>query len=294
MFPGNPTAEPQTPTPTLNVPALPSPPPTATYPPVYLGTYPVNRIVLYVPTSRKLTPLMDSDKLPDAFLDSNNALRSYTPAPLGAVWWSPDGRFLAFADKVSVVGVVAANGQTPVIWTGAPQDYAVSDLQWLPRSDGVFFRVTSASQPDASRVTLATFNNTGQVVGATGDVTNRNLIKLTVLPGVKVSCPELSPGGNFFSYYDGTTLVLANPDGSIHSSYSDSVCPAWSPFGRSFATVHKNGDRSIILATVDQPQDRILIAARAVDQIFWLRSDPSNLGGQPPLPVPPPTVTTRP
>ena len=286
IYPGGTDSPTQPPTPTLNVEVLPSPPPSPTYPPVYLGTYLVNRIVLYVPASRKLTPLMDSDKLPDAFYDANNTLRSYVPAPLQALWWSPDGRYLAFADRQSVVGVVPVAGPTPVIWTGAPQSYAVSDLQWLPRSDGAFFRVATADGPDASRITLATFNNIAQAPGASGDVTNRNLIKLAVLPGLKSSCPELSPGGNFFSYYDGTTLVLANPDGSIHASYSDSECPAWSPFGRSFATVRKNGDRSIVLTTIDQPQERTLIAARAVDRIFWLRSDPSNLGGQPPAPAP--------
>ncbi len=274
------------PTATLNIQSLPSPTPTPTYPPVYLGTYLVNRIMTYTPVGKKLTPLIDSDKLPDAFYDTNNALRSYVPAPLQAVWWSPDNRFIAFADRLSVVGVLPLSGGQPVIWTGQPQNYSVFDLQWLPRSDGAYYRVISPGVEATSRITLVTFNNSGQAAGATGDVTNHNLIKIILLPGLKSSCPELSPGGNFFSYYDGSTLVLTNPDGSIHASYSDTDCPAWSPFGRSFASTRKSGDHTIILTTVDSSQERQLISARGVDRIYWLRSDPTFLGGPAPAPAP--------
>ncbi len=284
---GSPSATPAptpTPTPTLNLVALPSPTPTPTYPPVYLGSYAANKLLLYTVANGKTSTLLDSDKLPEAFIDVNNLLRSYVPVPLQAAWWSPDGRYIAFADRVSVVGVLAITaGSSPVIWTGLPQGYAVYDLDWLPRSDGVFYRFNNPYGDDSSRVALVTFSNVSGNAGASGDVTNRSLIKINILSGTQVSCPSLSPGGNYFSYYDGAVLVITRPDGSVVSSYSDSTCPAWSPFGRTFATIRKNSDGTIVLNSLDQAQPRLLLSARAVERVYWIRSDPSYLGGQPPV-----------
>ena len=274
------------PTPTLYIQALPSASPTPTYPPVYLGTYIINHVMLYTTTTKKLIPFIDSDKLPEAFIDTTNTLRSYVPSPFQTIWWSPDGRFLAYSDGLSVVGVIPIAGGTPIIWTGLPQQYVVSDLQWLPRSDGAFYRVEVPNDDQNSQITLASFNNTNQAPGASGDVTNVNLLKLTQLPGQQSSCPELSPGDNYFSYYDGKTLIVTNPDGSLHASYSNATCPAWSPFGRSFASTHQTDDQAIILTTIDQSQEQTILSARGADKIFWLRSDPTTLGG----PAPPPTI----
>jgi Tol biopolymer transport system component len=286
-----------TPTPTLNLVALPSPTPTPTYPPVFLGNYVANRLVTYNLTSKKSTVLLESDKLPDAFVDTSNLLRSYVPAPLQAAWWSPDGRYIALADRLSVVGVIAVAGNSgPVIWTGLPQGFTVYDLEWLPRSDGVFMRYGNPYNDNTSRIMLVTFNANGTAPGVSGDVTNRGLIRIDVLPGATASCPALTPGGNLFSYYDGAALVITRPDGSIYSTYSDAQCPAWAPFGRNFATIRKNTDGALVLNSLDQLQPRILISARAVERVFWLRSDPSYLGGQATAPAanPPATATPRP
>ncbi|HEX2910296.1 MAG TPA: hypothetical protein VH186_05765 [Chloroflexia bacterium] len=291
IVPGNQTPQPgqtpaptPSPTPTLNIAAFPSPTPTPTFPPVYLGSYAMNKIMLYTVSSRKTSVLMESDKLPDAFRDSSNLLRSYIPVPLQNIWFSPDGRYIAFADHLSVVGVTAVAGGNPVIWNGDPQGFAVFDLQWLPRSDGAFILSGHPYYDTGLKLELFTFNGNGAVTGVSGDVTNRDNLKVEQLPGTNISCEELSPGGNYFSYYDGRAVVITRTDGSIVSTYTDSECPAWSPFGTGFALIHKNSDRSINLATLGQPQQRTLISARAVDRVFWLRSDPSYLGGQPGIP----------
>ncbi len=285
-----------TPTPTLNLVALPSPTPTPTYPPVYYGNYVANKLLLYNLGSRKISVGLESERLPDAFVDTTGTLRSYVPAPMQAVWWSPDGRYIAFADRLSIVGVIAVVGNSsPVIWTGSPQGFTTYELEWLPRSDGAFLRYGNPYSDDGSRVLLVSFtnpNNAGS--GVNGDVTNRAIIRLDVLPGIKASCPALTPGGNFFSYYDGTALIITRTDGSIYSTFSDAQCPAWSPFGRNFATVRKGGDGALVLSALDQPQQRILLAARAIDRVYWLRSDPSYLGGQPAPAGPAPTAVPNP
>lgn len=277
------------PTPTLKLSALPSPSPTPTYPPVFVGTYAANKIVLYNPATKSSRPVFESDKLPDAFTDINGALRSYVPAPLQAVWWSPDSRFLAFSDKKSVVGVITVATGTPVIWTGNPEQYAVYNFDWLPRSDGAFFRYFTPNDSQGFQLALATFNNPN-ATGVNGDVTNQKMLKLTPLPGTAVSCPELSPGANFYSYYDGRVIVIVRTDGTLFSTFTDSDCPAWSPFGRIFATIRRDGDGTIGLTDLDRPVNvRNLLSARAVERVFWLRADPTNLGG-PPTPAP----TSRP
>lgn len=296
--PGSPTVA-ASPTATLDIVALPSATPTPTYPPVYLGTYVTNKVLVYNPITRKTTTITESDRLPEAFIDTEGTPRSYIPSPLQSIWWSPDGRYLAFSDRLSVVGVVASSSGNPVIWTGSPQNYAVYELEWLPRSDGAFFRVGNPYSDDSMRLNLATFNGGAPgVAGLSGDVSNRGLLRLSLLPGNQVSCPTLSPGGNFFSYYDGAVVVIARTDGTIFSTYSDSECPAWSPFGRGFASVRKNSDRSLTLTSLDSVQTRTLLSARAVERVFWLRADPSYLGGQPTVPgalSPPPTsLTPRP
>lgn len=272
--PHNPTPTPggfpPTPTPTLNLVALPSPTATPTYPPVYTGTYLTNQLALYSVTGRQISALLESDKLPDAYLDQTNTLRSYVPAPFEAAWFSPDGRFVAFSDRLSVVGVMPVGGGNPVIWTGSPLSYAVYDLAWLPRSDGAFVRYGNPYSAEVSRLSLITFNNIGGA-GIQGDVTNQKLVKLSEMPGQKISCAAFAPGGNFYSYFDGNILVVARSDGSVYRSFPDTECPGWSPLGRDFATVHKNGDRSIVLNSLDQPQSRTIISTRAVERVFWLR-----------------------
>lgn len=279
-----PTPNTPQPTPTLNLIALPSPSPTPTYPPVYLGTYITNKILTYSLASRKASVLLESDKLPDAFSDLSNTLRSYIPAPLQGVWWSSDGRYIAFGDRLSVVGIVPlAPGSAPVIWTGIPQGFATYDVVWLPRSDGAFVRYGSPYTDEISRLALITFPGGGVTgTGVPGDVTNRGLIKIDQMTGAKVSCVELSPGGNYVSYNEGTTLAILRPNGSVASSFSDAECAGWSPFGRTFAYARKTGDRSVILTDLERAQSRTLISARAVDRVFWLRVDPSTLGGPPP------------
>jgi hypothetical protein len=276
------------PTPTLDLVALPSPTATPTYPPVFLGSYLANKIQLYTTTNRTTKTLLESDKLPEAFTDVNNVLRSYVPAPLQAVWWSPDSRFIAFSDRFSVVGIITAATGAPIIWTGDPEKFAVYDLDWLPRSDGAFVRYGRSDVPQESRLSLITFNNATAAAGAVGDVTNPKLIKLSSMPATEVSCPELSPGGNYYSYFDGRLVVVVKTDGSIYNSFDDTDCPAWSPFGSGFATTRRNGDGSIAITDFNQPQvNRSLLAARAVERVYWVRSDPLILGGQPtPTPRP--------
>ncbi|MBN9386925.1 MAG: PD40 domain-containing protein [Chloroflexi bacterium] len=277
--PGNPTnqatnrATTPTPTATSNLVALPSPTPTPTYPPVYKGTFLANQVAVYSVFDHKVTLLADSDKIPDAFLDLTGTLRSYVPAPFQAAWFSPDGRFVAFSDALSVVGVIPVGGGAPITWTGSPQNYAVHDLDWLPRSDGAFVRWGDPYSADSSRLSLITFNNPGPTAGnsISGDVTNPKLVKISDLPGQKVSCAKLSPGGQFFSYYDGNTLVITQSDGSVYQSYSDTECPVWSPFGRDFASIKKTGDHSIILTNLDQPAPKEIISTRAIERVFWLR-----------------------
>jgi hypothetical protein len=279
---GNPTPNPgnqatnrattPTPTATSNLIALPSPTPTPTYPPVYRGTYLANQVAVYSVADHRVRLLSDSDKMPDAFLDLTGALRSYVPAPFQAAWFSPDGRFVAFSDELSVIGIIPVGGGAPITWTGSPQNFAVYDLDWLPRSDGAFVRWGNPYSTDTSRLSLITFNNpAGAGTGISGDVTNPKLVKISDLPGQKVSCASLSPGGQFFSYYDGTTLVITQSDGTVYKSYSDTECPVWSPFGRGFASVQKAGDHSIILTNLDQPAPKEIISTRAIERVFWLR-----------------------
>lgn len=259
-----------TPSPTSNLVALPSATPTPTYPPVFTGTYITNQLATYSVTDHRINALAASDKLPDAFYDLTGTLRSYVPAPFQAAWFSPDGRFVAFSDQLSVVGAVPAGGGNPAIWTGTPQGYAVYDLDWLPRSDGAFVRYGNPYSADVSRLSLITFNNL-IAGGISGDVTNPKLVKINEMSGQKVTCPSLSPGGTFFSYYDGNILIVTRGDGSIYQSFADSECPGWSPMGRDIAAVRKTGDRSIVLTSLDQPQPRTIISTRGIDRVFWLR-----------------------
>lgn len=263
-----------TPTPpsTSNLIAFPSPTPTPTYPPVFTGSYLTNQLVIYSTLDHRVNLLVESDKLADAYPDLTGALRSYVPAPFQAAWFSPDGRFVAFSDELSVVGVMPISGGSPVTWTGSPQNYAVYELDWLPRSDGAFVRWGNPYSTDTSRLSLITFNNLSAAGnGIPGDVTNQKLVKISDLPGQKVSCTALSPGGQYFSYYDGNTLVLTRSDGSLYQSYSGTDCPVWSPFGRDFASVKKTGDRSIILTSIDQQAPKEIISTRAIERVFWLR-----------------------
>jgi hypothetical protein len=263
---------PPTPTPTLNLVALPSPTATPTYPPVYTGTYLTNQLAVYSVSDHSIRALLESDKLPEAYLDLTNTLRSYTPAPFEAAWFSPDGRFIAFSDQLSVVGVIPVGGGNPVIWTGSPLSYAVYDLTWLPRSDGAFVRYGNPYTNEVSRLSLITFNNISSgATGIQGDVTNQKLVKISELPGQKVSCEAFSPGGIFFSYFDGNILVVARSDGSVYRSFPDIECPGWSPLGQDFATIPRNGDRAIVLNNLSQPQSRTIISTRAVERVFWLR-----------------------
>jgi dipeptidyl aminopeptidase/acylaminoacyl peptidase len=273
--PNNGNSTPQatpTPTATSNLIAFPSPVPTPTYPPVFTGTYLSNQLVIYSTLDHRVNLLVESDKLADAYPDLTGALRSYIPAPFQAAWFSPDGRFVAFSDELSVVGVMPVSGGSPVTWTGSPQNYAVYELDWLPRSDGAFVRWGNPYSADSSRLSLVTFNNLSAAGnGIPGDVTNQKLVKISDLPGQKVSCTALSPGGQYFSYYDGTTLVLTRSDGSLYQSYSGTDCPVWSPFGRDFASVKKTGDRSIVLTSLDQQGPKEIISTRAIERVFWLR-----------------------
>lgn len=276
---GNPTPNPNstpnaTPAPTVtsNLIALPSPTPTPTYPPVFTGAYLANQLAVYSTLDHRVSLLLESDKLAAAYPDPTGTLRSYIPAPFQGAWFSPDGRFVAFSDGLSIVGVVPVGGGAPVTWTGQPQAYAVYELAWLPRSDGAFVRWGNPYSADASHASLLTFNNlNGAANGIPGDVTNQKLLKIADLPGQKVSCATLSPGGQFFSYYDGTTLVVTRSDGSLYQSYSDSECLVWSPFGRDFASVKKTGNRSIILTSLDQAAPKEIISTRAIERVFWLR-----------------------
>lgn len=278
LQPGNPNGTPAptgsglmpTPNPTSNLVALPSPTPTPTYPPVYTGTYLTNQLAIYSVSDHKISALLESDKLPAAYNDLTNTLRSHIPAPFQAAWFSPDGRFVAFSDRLSVVGVIPVGGVAPVIWTGSPQNYAVYDLEWLPRSDGAFVRFGNPYSAEVSRLSLITFNNP-LGTGITGDVTNQKLVRINELAGQKVSCPTISPGGNFFSYFDGNILVITRNDGSVFQSFADTECPGWSPLGRDFATIRKSGDRAIVLTNMDQPQPYTIISTRAVERVFWLR-----------------------
>jgi hypothetical protein len=267
---GNNSSIPATPTPTLNLVALPSPTPTPTYPPVYTGTYQTNQLAIYSVGERKISALLESDKLPDAYIDLTNTLRSHVPAPFQSAWFSPDGRFVAFSDRFSVVGVIPLGGGNPVIWTGSPKNYAVYDLEWLPRSDGAFVRFGNPYTTEFSRLSLLTFNNP-LGGGISGDVTNPKMVRISELPGQKVSCTNISPGGNFFSYFDGNILVITRSDGSVYKSFPDTECPGWSPLGRDFATINKNGSRSIVLTNLDQNQPHTIISTRAIERVFWLR-----------------------
>jgi hypothetical protein len=146
----------------------------------------------------------------------------------------------------------------------------VYDLEWLPRSDGAFVRFGNPYTTEFSRLSLLTFNNP-LGGGISGDVTNPKMVRISELPGQKVSCTNISPGGNFFSYFDGNILVITRSDGSVYKSFPDTECPGWSPLGRDFATINKNGSRSIVLTNLDQNQPHTIISTRAIERVFWLR-----------------------
>ncbi len=218
---------------------------------------------------------------------------------LAALWWSPDSRYIAFADQHSYIGVVGAGGGSPVMWAGLPEAFAVRKVMWQPSTTGVLFSWNNPGSDD--RTFLAQISGLGTQPNSSTNSQLPNPMssqgRITILPSEWVFCPALSPAGDLVAYADPklrATLVV-RLDWSVYSLLPEGDCPVWSSDGRSFATTLRNADNMLATISPDLSNLRPMSQARGASGLYWQRPElfPTDLNLLTPAPAntPQPGVT---
>jgi Tol biopolymer transport system component len=159
--------------------------------------------------------------------------------------WSPDGRFLAYAQSLALehhIVIVSSDG-TLVRQIEVPRD--AYGLAWSPDGTRIAYVATSTPVEDVGDLRLVWADGTGDVLLA---------------PGVTVDKPAWSPDGRWIAYLDVVTfgdqdLRLASADGAhdiLLSQNASSVWgpPTWSPDGSRLAHGLESADDDLVISTV--------------------------------------------
>jgi len=292
------TTEPPTPTrfagPTPQGTSLLPPTPTATAAPLRLDN---NALVIYNRATKSTRRLFQtSDLLNYPSLDGQRNF-DVKPSVLARLWWSPDSRYIAFADRNSYLGVVNAGGGTPTMWVGLPEAFAVQKVSWLPASNAVLFSWNNPGSDD--RTFLGLINNLG-TPPKTGELVPNPMSskgRVSFLPSEWANCPTLSPAGDLIAYSDPKlqALVIVRLDWSVYSLLPGGNCAAWSPDARSLSTTLRNAEDMLATLSSDLTGLKPFSEARGASQLYWQRPAilPSDLNLLTPAPAnsPAPGVT---
>ncbi len=242
--------------------------------------------------SRRLFYTSELNPYPDIDQQKRHEVRN---SILARIWWSPDNKYIAFADQSSFVGVVNAGGGTPTLWAGIPDSFAVRELIWHPSSSGVFFNWNNPHSDD--RTFLALVFGLGTPVKTLGE-SNPDLMssrgRISILPSEWVKCPALAPAGDLLAYADPRlqALIVVRMDWTVYSILPGADCAVWSPDGHFLATTLKNADNMVATLNPDLSNLRPFSEAKGASQLYWQRPEllpvnPAALALLTPSPVPP-------
>lgn len=260
-----------------------------------------NALAVYTLGTKRSRQLFQTTELPD--FPSFDWKITYKPEPslLTALWWSPDSRFIAFADQNSYLGVVNAGGGSPTMWVGLPGAFGVRQLNWLPAGNGVLFSWNNPSGDD--RTFLGLISGLGTLpkvsTGQPDLMTSKD--RLTVLPSEHVICSALSPAGDLVAYTDPRlqAMVVVRLDWTVYSLLPGGDCPRWSPDGRYVATTLRNAENMIATLSPELANLRPMIQTKGASGLYWQRPeklpiDITQLTPMPALPPPPGVTPIRP
>lgn len=263
-----------TPTPAF---AIPTPAGTSLLPPTAPATpAPAagsNALMLYTFGTKRSRPLfLSSDISSVPSLDWKTTYKVQSSV-IQALWWSPDSRYIAFADQNSYLGVANAGGGTPVMWAGEPDAFAVRQLSWYPASNGVIFNWNNPGGDDKTYLALISGLGTmpQNAEPQTSPLTSKG--RLSILPSEHALCPALSPAGDLIAYTDSKlqALLIVRLDWTIYSLLPGGDCPRWSWDGRYLVTTLRDGENMLATLTPELASLRPMSQTKGASGIYWPR-----------------------
>ncbi|NWJ96055.1 MAG: PD40 domain-containing protein [Chloroflexi bacterium] len=248
-----------------------------------------NSLNIYTVETKNRRRLFQTRELPG--YPSIDGQRTYEakPSALATLWWSPDNRYIAFADQNSYLGVVAAGGGTPTMWAGLPNSFTVQKVIWLPSSTKVLFSWNNPGSDDRTFLALISNLGTAPRTGEAHPDPMSSKGRLTILPSERVLCPALSPAGDLIAYSDPTlqALLVVRLDWSVYSLMPGADCAIWSPNGRLLATTLRNADNMIATLSPDLSNLLPFSQTKGASRLYWQRPEqlPTDLTLLTPIPA---------
>lgn|GEM_PF-1886607 len=213
-----------------------------------------NGLAIMNVTDRRENVLVSSGQIPAYPSPDNNAYPTENTA-VQLISWSPDGRTLAFSDRISYIGTISNIGGTPRMLFGQPRAFSLNKLFWIPDSTNALL-VLWNSYPGDERTLMGVLASPGIITSAVSD---------------RVSCPALAPNGTMLAYLSGDDTQIVRTDGITLGVISGGGCPNWSPDSTLLITSRKASDGAIVLTNPKGQVVRLLLGTRAVEQVFWFK-----------------------
>jgi WD40 repeat protein len=213
-----------------------------------------NGLAIMNVADRRENVVVLSGQVPAYPSPDNNAYPTENTA-IQLINWSPDGRTLAFSDRISYIGTISAIGGTPRMLFGQPRAFSLNKLFWIPDSTNALL-VMWNSYPGDIRTLMGVLASPGVINSAVSD---------------RVSCPALAPNGTMLAYLSGDDTQIVRTDGITLGVISGGGCPNWSPDSTLLVTSRKASDGAIVLTNPKGQVVRLLLGTRAVEQVFWFK-----------------------